>query len=123
MLSNFFTFAEIAALVLLLVSFVIGGKRVIVEMLVVFQLNFISLISVPVVTPMLSSVTSLALANNGYNVLSNTSLRPVEDVLSDGRVKGMLLYSQFLYNINAGLLFILLPLVIGFVVFIISKIK
>jgi hypothetical protein len=122
MLANFFVFLSLAALVLLLVSFAIGGKRIIVEMLTIFQVTFISLISAPLVTPMLSSITSLSMANNGYNVLQGSAIRAVDDTLSDERVKGMLMYSQFLFNFNTGILFIIVPLLVGAVAAIISKI-
>jgi hypothetical protein len=76
MLSNFFLFLSLASLALLLLSYCVGGKRVIVEMLVVFQVAFISLASAPLLTPMLSSLTSLAACNNGYNLLASSAPRP-----------------------------------------------
>jgi hypothetical protein len=92
-------------------------------MLTILQITYISLMTVPLNTPMFSAVTSLAIANNGYNILSDSAIRPFEDVLSDSKVKGMLLYSQFLYNVNTAILFIILPLMVGTIALIISKLK
>jgi hypothetical protein len=61
-------------------------------MLTILQITYISLMTVPLNTPMFSAVTSLAIANNGYNILSDSAIRPFEDVLSDSKVKGMLLF-------------------------------
>ena len=104
-----------------MISLVIGGKRIIVEMLMIFQVSFVSLITVPLVTPMFSAIRTLSVVNNGYNILAGSSMRPVEDLLSDERIKGMLLYYQFLYNLNTGILVIFIPIIVGIVVFIISK--
>ena len=82
-------FLSIIGLLLLILSFFVGGKRVIVEMLMVFQVSFVSLITIPIVTPMFSAVRTLGFINNGYNMLAGSSMRPVEDLLSDERVKGM----------------------------------
>lgn len=113
---------SIGALGLLLVSFFIGGKRIIVEMLVVFQVTFISLASAPLITPLLSSVTTLAICNNAYNLLANSTLGPMEDSLTDSRVKGMHLYSQFLLNLNTGLLIVVLPMLVGAVAAMITRV-
>jgi hypothetical protein len=83
LLANFFLFLTISALGLFLLSLLVGGKRVIVEMLMVIQITYISLISVPEISPMFSAVSTLSTANNGYNILYNPSLRPFEDTLSD----------------------------------------
>ncbi len=115
-------FLSIGGLGLLLVSYLVGDKRIMLEMVVIFQVSFMSLASVSVITPLLSSVTTLSLCNNGYNMLANTAaLRPVEDTLSDGRVKGMHFYSQFLYNANVGLLMIFVPLLVGMATVVITK--
>jgi len=115
-------FLSIMGLLLLILSFFIGGKRIVVEMLMVFQVSFVSLITIPIVTPMFSAVRTLALINNGYNMLAGSSMRPVEDLLSDERVKAMQLYSQFLYNFNTGILFVAIPLISGLILLILSKI-
>jgi hypothetical protein len=122
MLSDFFLFLSFAGLCLLLLSYFTGGKRVVVEMLVVFQLAFISLASAPMVTPMLSSVATLGTCNNGYNILGALAGRPFDDPMTDQRTKGMQLYSQFLYNLNTGMLLVVLPLVIGGIALIIGAI-
>lgn len=64
-----------------LVSFVIGGKRIIVEMITVIQFAYVSLIAVPQLSPLFSALTALSYANNGYNILYDPSLRPFEDVI------------------------------------------
>jgi uncharacterized membrane protein YccF (DUF307 family) len=120
-LNNFFWFLSIAGLLLFLVSLLIGGKRIVAEMLMVFQVSFVSLITLPLITPMFSAVRTLAVVPNGYNALAGSSVRPAEDLLSDDRTKGMLLYSQFLYNLNTGLLLIVVPLIVGLAAFIVSK--
>jgi hypothetical protein len=102
---------------------VVGGKRIIVEMLIVIQITYIGLITVPKLTPMYSALTALSTANNGYNILYNPVLRPFEDTLTGERAKGVLLYSQFLYNLNTGLLFIIIPLIAGLIALVISKVR
>lgn len=92
-------------------------------MLVVFQISCASLLTVPKITPLFSSLTSLSYANNGYNIMYNTELRPFEDTLISSRIKGAGFYSQFLYNFNAGIVFILAPFLVGITIIIISKLK
>ena len=82
-----------ASVALLIVSFVIGGKRIIVEMLIVIQITYIGLICVPKLTPMYTAMTVNSNTINGYNILYSPSLRPFEDTLSDERTKGVMLYS------------------------------
>lgn len=77
----------------------------------------------PKITPLFSSLTSLSYANNGYNIMYNTDLRPFEDTLVNSKLKGAVFYSQFIYNFNTGILFILAPLLVGIVIMIVSKIK
>jgi hypothetical protein len=113
----------VASVAMLIVSLVIGGKRIIVEMLIVIQITYFGLICVPKLTPMYTAMTINSTANNGYNILYNPSLRPFEDTLSDEKTKGVMLYSQFLYNLNTGLLFVLGPLLAGLTAFIVFKLK
>lgn len=121
-LTNFFWFLSIVGLLLFLVSLLIGGKRVVVEMLTVFQVSFVSLATLPLITPMFSAVRTLAVVNNGYNMLAGSAVRPAEDLLSDDRTKGAQLYSQFLYNLNTGILLTVVPMMVGLIAFIVSKI-
>lgn len=92
-------------------------------MLVVFQISYASLLTVPKITPLFSSLTSLSYANNGYNAMYSVDLRPFEDTLAGSMLKGAILYSQFLYNFNTGMLFILVPIIAGTLILIFSKIK
>lgn len=122
-LSDFLSFLSISAMILLILTFIFGCKRISTEMLVVFQISYASLLTVPKISPLFSSLTSLSYANNGYNIMYNTDLRPFEDTLINSKLKGAILYSQFLYNFNTGILFILAPFLVGIVILIISKIK
>lgn len=72
-----------ASLGLLLIGLVIGGKRIAVEMIVVIEVTYVGLITVPNLTPMFTALTALSTVANGYNVLYSNSMRPFEDVLSD----------------------------------------
>jgi hypothetical protein len=112
-----------AAVGLLLLSLLLGGKRIVVEMLIVLQVTYVSLIAVPELSPLYSALTALSAANNGFNALYSASLRPFEDTLSDSRAKGAQLYSQLLFNLNAGLLFVLLPLAVALAAFVVGRAK
>jgi hypothetical protein len=46
----------------------------------------------------------------------------LDDVLSTPKLKGAHLYSQFICNFNVGIAFIIIPIIIGLVVLLVSKI-
>ena len=110
-------------MLLFALSFLVGGRRVCSEMLVVFQISYAGLLTLPGLTPLFAALTSLSYASNGYNVLYSTQLRPFEDALASSSLKAAGLYSQFLFNFNAGALFILLPLLVGAVLLLLAKAK
>lgn len=91
------------------------------ELVIVIQMTYVGLITVPDLTPIFAALTALSTVNNGYNILYSHSLRPFEDTLDDSRNKGVEMYSQFLYNLNSGLTFVIIPLLIGIIALIISK--
>jgi hypothetical protein len=66
-----------------LISLLIGGKRIAVEMIIVIQITYVGLITVPKLTPIFSALTALSTANNGYNILYSNAMRPFEDTLTD----------------------------------------
>jgi|688.fasta_scaffold799555_1 hypothetical protein len=61
---------------LLLVSLLIGNKRIIAEYIVILQIAYASLITLPGYNGMDYSLVSLKIANNGYNILEGTAIRP-----------------------------------------------
>lgn len=68
---------------MLLVGYIVGGKRVAAEALVVLQVAYASLLTVPKISPMFVGLEPLSVAGNGINMLYDPYLRPFEDVLSD----------------------------------------
>lgn len=91
-------------------------------MLVVIQVAYASLLTSPSITPLQYALTSLSPATNGYNILYSYYIRPFEDTLTPSKMKGINVYSQFLYNFNAGIVIILVPLILGLVLFIVDKV-
>lgn len=114
------SFISLGALILFLLSFIFGSKRISTEMLVVIQIAYASIITAPKITPMISALTSLSPAYNGFNILYSSSLRPFEDTLIPYNIKGMDIYSQFLYNLNLGLIIIVIPLISALILHIIK---
>lgn len=92
-------------------------------MLVVFQTAYFGLLALPSLTPLFASLVSLSHSTNGYNILYSAELRPFEDSLASSSLKAAGLYSQFLFNLNTGALFVLLPLLAGLTLLIIAKAK
>lgn len=100
-----------------------GNKRIIAEYIVLLQVAYASLITLPGYNGMDYSLVSLRTANNGFNILEGSAIRPFEDLLSNERTKGMYAYSQFIYNVNLCLIFIIVPLIVGLIASILSCIK
>lgn len=89
----------------------------------VAQVTFTGLAACPILTPNLTAVTSLDAVANPYNILRSDSFRPFDDPLLPNRLRGNGLYSFFLYNINTGLIWVLLPLLIGGIIAAVSLLK
>lgn len=116
-----FMLIAIIALLMYAGSMVLGGKRIAAEQIMVLQLTYLSLLTLPALTPLQYSVSALSTAVNGVNILYDPALSPFNDVLSDSATKGAGMYSQFLYNFNMGILVIILPLLVGLGAFLASK--
>lgn len=67
---------SIFSYILLLVSLFIGNKRIIVEYIVILQIAYASLITLPGYNGMDYSLVSLKIANNVYNIMDGTAIRP-----------------------------------------------
>ena len=87
-LSNALLFVAVAAVFVMVLTLFVGSKRISTEMLTVIQVAYASLLTAPKVSPLFSAVTSLSAANNGYNLMYSTQLRPFEDTLVGSRAKG-----------------------------------
>lgn len=111
----------IIALLMYAASMALGGKRIAAEQIMVLQLTYLSILTLPAFSPLQYSVSALNTATNGVNILYVPSLPPFNDVLSDAATKGAGMYSQFLYNFNMGMLVIILPLLVGLGAFLASK--
>ena len=110
------------ALIMFAITLILGGKRISVEVFVVIHIALFSLVTVPKITPLFSTLTSLYPSVNGINLFYSQEITPFHDSDTNPRIKGTLLYSQFLYNVNVGLVFVFLPLLLGLILFLVSKI-
>ncbi len=68
-LSHFLLFVAVASVAVTALTFFVGSKRVSTEMLTVVQVAYASLLTAPKLSPLFVAVTSLAAANNGYNLM------------------------------------------------------
>ena len=75
-LSNLLFFVSVAAIFVMILTFFVGSKRISTEMLTVIQIAYASLLTAPKISPLFASITSLSAANNGFNILYSTELRP-----------------------------------------------
>ena len=91
--------------------------RVAAEGLMVAQVVYVGLASVPTLTPMHSTLTALSAANNPYNIFYSSSFRPFDDPLLPNRLRGTEFYAHYLFNVNTSLVFVLLPIVLGLFLF------
>ena len=106
-----------------LVSIFFGCKRIMAEGIMVVQMAYSGLVDTPWLNPLHSAITSLSTAFNPINILYSDTYRPFDDPLLPNRLRGNSLYSSFLHNLNFGLLFLMLPLVLGLVFKLISLLK
>ena len=67
---------SIVSYIILLVSFVVGNKRIIAEYIVLLQIAYASLITLPGYNGMDYSLVSLRTASNGFNILEGSAIRP-----------------------------------------------
>ena len=102
---------------LYLIGFFFGSMRVAAEGLMVAQVIYVGLASVPVLTPLHSALTALSSANNPYNIFWSSSFRPFDDPLLPNRLRGTEFYTHYLYNLNTSFVLVVLPLVLGFFIF------
>ena len=121
-LTSYFSFLVIASMTLFVLTLIFGSKRISAEMIVVLQIAFLSLVTIPKITPLFSSLSFLSHSGSRFNLLYSEDVRPFHDSSTNDRIKGTHLYSQFIYNVNLGLVFVFLPLLIGFVTLFVSKI-
>ena len=105
----------------LAVSLVAGDKRIMAEGLMVAQVAFAGLAGIQLLNPLQASLDTLVLANNPFNLFYSDSFRPFDDPLLPDRFRGSGLYAEFLYNLNSGLLLVLLPLLVGLFLALVSR--
>ena len=104
---------------LALLIFILGflkGKIIALELIAVFQLSYLSLLSLTRLSPMLYSLIGLSLSC-GYTV----NLFSSKTVNSHHNMLGLRL--QFFDNYNTSIAFVLLPLLISLVLSLIAKAK
>ena len=87
-LERLFTLLAVVALLMYAASLVLGGKRIAAEQVMVLQLAYLSLLTLPNFTPLQYSASALRTSTNGVNILYDSALRPFDDVLSDPAAKG-----------------------------------
>lgn len=83
------------------------------EGIMVAQIAFAGLAACPTLSPNLAAVTALNASANPYNMLSSDSYRPFDDPLLPNRLRGNGLYAFFLFNVNIGLVWVIVPLLAG----------
>lgn len=88
LLERLFTLLAAVALLMYAASLVLGGKRIAAEQIMVLQLTYLSLLTLPAFSPLQHSVTALRVSTNGLNLLYDSALPPFSDVLSDPTAKG-----------------------------------
>ena len=99
-----------------------GGKPIFAETLMLLQLSWAELLSVPRLTPLYAAVAYLYPSFNPVNpVFLTTSL--LEDSTADPRLKGAKFFTQFAANFNFGAVFILLPPIIGLILKLLRQLK
>jgi hypothetical protein len=86
----------------------------------VAQLALAGVASCGRLTPNQAAITQLRSVCNPYNIFSSDSYRPFDDSLLPNRLRGTSLYSSFLYNLNSGLVWSILPLLLGIIIALIS---
>lgn len=89
----------------------------------VAQVAYAGLVTIEWVNPLHSAVKSLSAVFNPFNFMYSDQYRPFDDVLLPSRLKSLGLYSNFLNNLNFGLLFVLLPLLVGVVLKLLQCLK
>ena len=85
------------------------------EGMAVMGATWVAVIACPQLNPMQSALTSLHTAVNPVNIFYSTSYRPFDDPYMPLRLRGLELYSLYLYNLNTGLIVLVVPLVLGIV--------
>ena len=93
-------------------------------MIIVPQIAFIEMLTLPFISPIEQALSNLRFSFNGIDTEALLSIRSFDDVLANPKLKGAHLYSQFICicNFNVGVLLILLPIVIGLIALLISRI-
>ena len=85
----------------------------------VVQLSFFFLLTQKNLNPSLSALTQLKWIN-GYNSLFSAEV--VDDPYVPYQPKGILMFSQFGYNFNITIVFVLLPLLSGLIVLLLYRV-
>jgi hypothetical protein len=84
----------------------------------VLQFAYLAVVTTGQLNPVLVGLLSLQISN-GVNSLSNKS--PLSDSNNNITLKGSLIYSSFLDNINYSLAFIFIPLILALILSLLSK--
>jgi hypothetical protein len=87
-------------------------------MMAVLQLSVLSILSLGWLNPSFAILKG-AILTNGFNKIDDND--PFMDFNSSMSVKGMEMFSRFLENYNIASFTIILPLLVGFIMFILSK--
>lgn len=113
----------IVALGLLLYILGMFARKLIgLELMGVIQISYLSLVRLPILNPCFKMLSAMWFVN-GFNYY-NLSKDHLLDQNTTIQIKGMQFYSNFIKNYNfTFLLLIILPLLIAFIVFILSRTK
>lgn len=94
-----------------------ANKIVGLELIIVVQICYYSLIQIPVLNPCFNALSSMSIITGfSYSMLSKSKDYLI-DSYSSQQIKGLSLHSRFLDNYNFTSALIVLPFVISFILF------
>ena len=110
--------AAIGGLIVFIIG-IFGGKLIGIEMMAVIQLSYLSLISMESLNPGFNAISRLWYVN-GYNELRFDNAYLIE--AETKKPKGLTMYPYFVLNYNLTMLLIFGPILIGLIMFVLSRI-
>jgi hypothetical protein len=121
LISEFYDVSSLITLSLLGFSYFVGGKMIVVEMAIVLQVAYLSTITAPQLNPFTVALTHLRALFSPIDSLVLFGKRPFDDVMTTQKIKGAQLFSQFIFNFNIAAAYIVIPIIIGLIIFLISR--
>lgn len=107
------------AILTLVFSYFLGAKTYAIDILGMLQLSYLSMLSIGALNVMEIGLLPLRLST-GVN--ANTfGQQANQDMATSDSIKGVLLFSQFLQNVNFSALLFLLPLIVALATFLVTK--